>query len=319
MKSILLFRLGGLGDLLVALPSFNLLRCAFPGARLDLVGRKDYGELLRDAGVFDAVFSADNAEWAPLFDATQAVPESLRARLAGYDLVLGWFQQKTGTHHFLRRKSEVSPSSMPPLRSFVYEAASRLTVSRFFFDRTAEFISELGASSAPFEACWPLPFSANQPAGGRSSQDVLPSTVVIHPGSGSPKKCWPIERFLAVMNALRNDGRSGVLVTGEAEERMEAGLRRIAFPAGWRWLRRPALLDLAGLLRSCTHYLGNDSGVTYLAAACGAEVVAIFRKDLQAVWSPFGRAVVLSADEAAGVSVEDVLAALSRRPSRPVG
>ena len=78
MKSILLFRLGGLGDLLVALPSFNLLRCAFPGARLDLVGRKDYGELLRDAGVFDAVFSADNAEWAPLFDATQAVPESLR-------------------------------------------------------------------------------------------------------------------------------------------------------------------------------------------------------------------------------------------------
>lgn len=318
MKSILLFRLGGLGDLLVALPSFNLFRRAFPGARLDLVGRKDYGELLRDAGVIEAVFSADNVVWAPLFDETRPVPESLRARLADYDLVLGWFLQKKGTHHFLRRKSDVSPSSIPPLRSFVYEAASRLTVGRFFFDRTAEFISELGASSAPFEACWPLPLSANRPSEGRSSQGVLPSTVVIHPGSGSPKKCWPIERFLAVMNGLQNDGWSGALVTGEAEARIETGLRRIAFPVGWRWLCRPGLLELAGLLRSGALYLGNDSGVTHLAAACGAEVVALFRKDLVAAWSPFGRAVVLSAGEAAGISVADVLAALSRRLSRPL-
>jgi heptosyltransferase-3 len=329
MKSILLFRLGGLGDLLVALPSFNLLRRAFPGVWLHLVGRSDYGELLRDAGVIDGVFSADDTVWAPLFDETRPVPESLRARLADYDLVLGWFLQKTGTHHFLRRKSDVSPSSMgkmepsplslgPSSRAFIYDPDSRLTVGRFFFDRTAEFISGLGVSSAPFEACWPLSLSANRPAEGRSSRDVLPSAVVIHPGSGSPKKCWPIERFLAVMNALQDDGRSGALVTGEAEERMEAGLRGVAFSAGWRWLRRPGLFELAGLLRSGALYLGNDSGVTHLAAACGAEVVALFRKDFEAAWSPFGRAVVLSAGEAAGISVADVLAALSRRLSRPV-
>ena len=145
-----------------------------------------------------------------------------------------------------------------------------------------------------------------------------PLTVIIHPGSGSPKKCWPIERFLAVMNALRDDGRSGALVTGEAEERMEASLRGITFPAGWRWLRRPGLFELAGLLRSGALYLGNDSGVTHLAAACGAEVVALFRKDFEAAWSPYGRAVVLSAGEAAGISVADVLTALSRLPSRPL-
>jgi ADP-heptose:LPS heptosyltransferase len=361
MKSILLFRLGGLGDLLVALPSFNLLRRAFPGARLDLVGRKDYGELLRDAGVIDAMVSADNAVWAPLFDEKRPIPESLRARLSGYDLVLGWFLQKTGTPPFLRRKSDVSPSSMgkmepPPLssgpssRAFIYDPDSRLTVGRFFFDRTAELVSAIGTSAAPFDACWPLPFPADWPAEGRSPRDVLPSTaagapgiargsisavlargykprasgepkarpltVIIHPGSGSPKKCWPIERFLAVMNALRDDGRSGVLVTGEAEERMEAGLRGIAFPAGWRWLRRPGLFELAGLLRSGALYLGNDSGVTHLAAACGAEVIALFRKEFEAAWSPFGRAVVLSAGEAAGISVADVLAALSRRLPR---
>jgi ADP-heptose:LPS heptosyltransferase len=316
MKSILLFRLGGLGDLLVALPSFNLLRRAFPGARLDLVGRKDYGELLRDAGVIDGVISADDTVWAPLFDETRPMPESIRARLAGYNLVLGWFQKK-GTVPLFSTKMEPSPlSSGSSSRAFIYDPDSRLTVGRFFFDRTAELVFAIGASAAPFEACWPLPFPANRPAEGRSPRDVLPSAVVIHPGSGSPKKCWPIERFLAVMNALQGDGRSGVLVTGEAEERMEAGLRGIAFPAGWRWLRRPGLFELAGLLRSGALYLGNDSGVTHLAAACGAKVVALFRKDLETAWSPFGRAVVLSAGEAAGISVADVLAALSRRLSR---
>ncbi|MDP2915577.1 MAG: glycosyltransferase family 9 protein [Candidatus Aminicenantes bacterium] len=331
MKSILLFKLGGLGDLLVALPSFRLLRRAFPGVRLHLVGRNDYGELLRDAGVIDGVFSADDAAWAPLFEETGRLPEPVRSRLSRYDLVLGWFYKK-GTN--------LSSFSLgPSFRAFIYDPASRLTVSRFFFDRTAELIhggrgpglcpgvhfrregsslDELGAPAASFEACCHLPFSADGTDEERSSPSRLPSKVVIHPGSGSPKKCWPLERFLAVMNALRKDGWSGALVTGEAEERMDENLRRTAFPPGWRWLIRPPLFELAGLLRSGALYLGNDSGVTHLAAACGAEVVAIFRKDVEAAWSPFGGAVVLSAEEVAGISVEDVLAALSRRLSRPV-
>lgn len=310
MKSILLFKLGGLGDLLVALPSFNLLRRAFPGVRLHLVGRNDYGELLRDAGVIDGVFSADDAGWAPLFDETGLLPEPVRRRLSRYDLVLGWFYKK-GTN--------LSPFSLgPSSRAFIYDSASRLTVSRFFFNRTAELIHELGAPAASFEACCHLPFSADGADEERSSPSRLPSKVVIHPGSGSPKKCWPLERFLAVMNVLRKDGWSGALVTGEAEERMDENLRRTAFPPGWRWLIRPPLFELAGLLRSGALYLGNDSGVTHLAAACGADVVAIFRKDVEAAWSPFGGAVVLSAEEVAGISVEDVLAALFRRLSRPV-
>jgi len=299
MKSILLFRLGGLGDLLVALPSANLLRRAFPGAALNLVSRRAYGELFRESRVVDAVFSADDSAWSPFLGGAESVPGGARPGLAGYDLVVGLFQQ-AGTAPFFAGRRE----SCPAIRAVRFEPASGLSVSRFFFDRSAEIVRAFGAEAAPFETCarWPLPTGA---APARRS-DV----AVIHPGSGSAKKRWPLERFLSVMSVLQSDGRTGVLVTGEAEEGMEADLRKAIFPPGWRWAARPPLAELSRLLGSCGVYLGNDSGVTHLAAACGAKVVALFRKEFIAAWSPFGTTLVLSADEVEDISLEEVLTAL---------
>jgi len=118
------------------------------------------------------------------------------------------------------------------------------------------------------------------------------------------------------MNALQSAGWTGVLATGEAEERMEAELQNTVFLPGWRWVARPPLAELTRLLRSCAIYLGNDSGVTHLAAACGADVVALFRKEFVSAWSPFGRSRVLSADDPDGIPARDVSAALTRRSAR---
>jgi heptosyltransferase-3 len=111
---------------------------------------------------------------------------------------------------------------------------------------------------------------------------------------------------------LRERGFSGILATGEAEERWEEELRKVALPAGWTWLRRPALPALARSLREAALYLGNDSGVTHLAAACGTNVIAIFRKEFETAWRPFGRTTVLSAEDVERVSLEDVVAAIGR-------
>lgn len=308
MKSILLFRLGGLGDLLVALPSANLLRRAFPGAALNLVGRRIYGELLLESRVVDAVFSADDSAWSPFLGGAESVPGGARPGLAGYDLVVGLFQQ-AGTAPFFGGRRESSPA----IRAVRFESASGLSVSRYFFDRTAEFVRGVGAEIAPFETCALLPFPADAVPRRRSR------SAVIHPGSGSPRKCWPLERFLSVMNVLQSAGWTGVLVTGEAEERMEADLRNTVFPPGWRWIARPPLAELSRLLRLCAAYLGNDSGVTHLAASCGADVVAIFRKEFVQSWSPFGRTLVLNEDDVNKIPERDVLAALTRRPARSLG
>jgi hypothetical protein len=71
MTSALLIRLGGLGDLLVALPALRLVRASFPDASLHLLARKEYGGLLLEAGVVNAVSSADDLKWMPLFEASR--------------------------------------------------------------------------------------------------------------------------------------------------------------------------------------------------------------------------------------------------------
>lgn len=94
--------------------------------------------------------------------------------------------------------------------------------------------------------------------------------AAIHPFSGSPKKNWPLEKFQAVARGLAIP----VEWCAGPEEEL-AGARRFAS----RW-------DLAEWLAGAEVYLGNDSGVSHLAAAVGTPVVAVFVATDPAVWAP---------------------------------
>jgi heptosyltransferase III len=64
---------------------------------------------------------------------------------------------------------------------------------------------------------------------------------------------------------------------------------------------------LAALLSLSGCYLGNDSGVTHLAAAAGAPVVALFGPTDPAVWGPRGRKVtVLRAGDGPGETMDRI-------------
>ncbi len=48
------------------------------------------------------------------------------------------------------------------------------------------------------------------------------------------------------------------------------------------------LLEVAQHLRQCQRYLGNDSGITHLAAMLGIPTIALFGPSDPAVWRPIG-------------------------------
>lgn len=52
------------------------------------------------------------------------------------------------------------------------------------------------------------------------------------------------------------------------------------------------LYELARWLRHARIFIGNDSGISHLAAAVGTPVVCFFRSTDLRVWSPRGPAVV---------------------------
>jgi len=308
MKSILVFRLGGLGDLLVALPSVQLVKRRFPGSSLSLVCRAEYGRLLEKAGVVDAVFPLDDSRWLPLFDDGPDAPGDLKKWLSGFDLILGWLQTET-SRAFEKKILALTAASG---RFIVYEPQSGIPVSRYFFDRTSALIAGRLRANVQFENCHRLPSLKTK--GRDQSLPRKPETparqkksAVIHPGSGNENKCWPLENFLALIESLHQKEIEGYLVTGEAEARMEKKILDLGLPQGWSWLRRPPLIELAGLLEEAAVYIGNDSGVTHLAAACGTRGLALFRNDLEAAWAPFGRIHVLSAEDVAAIPVDFVL------------
>src|SRR5205085_4006516 len=44
-----------------------------------------------------------------------------------------------------------------------------------------------------------------------------PNLIVIHPGAGKPEKCWPVERFVELVEKLTQRGKTVRILLGETE------------------------------------------------------------------------------------------------------
>jgi len=304
-----MIRIGGLGDLLVALPSMAGLRRILPEKRLVLVCRGAYGGLLLDSGVADGVLPLESGAAAFLFGASAGqgpVPAE------AYSLAVGWAQtsSRSGLESVLRGMG------IPSVLISAPDPFSSIPIQRRFFDDTVAALARRGGSLPDFDECARLVSvkGGMAEARARSLRGIPPGgkIAVIHPGSGGAAKIWPFERFLEISRRLQVLGIPGVFITGEAEERPEISgrLERVSLPPGWAWLRMPPLLAVAGLLAEAPLYVGNDSGITHLAAACGARVTALFLEMNIPAWKPYGRSRVLTAKKLTDLDTESVWAAV---------
>jgi hypothetical protein len=97
-------------------------------------------------------------------------------------------------------------------------------------------------------------------------------SVVIHPFSGSARKNWPLEKYRALAGKLCLK----VEWTAGPEEILECAHRF------------DDLLRLAEWMSGAALFLGNDSGISHLAAAIGVPSIVLFRATDPAVWGPRG-------------------------------
>jgi ADP-heptose:LPS heptosyltransferase len=116
--------------------------------------------------------------------------------------------------------------------------------------------------------------------------------AAIHPGSGSEKKNWPVAKFAALARWFVDElAMQLVVVHGEADERAATGLierlesRAVTVAHGLK------LPELAAVLERCGLFVGNDSGITHIAAAVGAPTIALFGPASTPVWAPTGERV----------------------------
>jgi ADP-heptose:LPS heptosyltransferase len=129
--------------------------------------------------------------------------------------------------------------------------------------------------------------------------DFSEKLVVIQPGSGGVHKCWHLDNFLAVAKGLSSKGVEVIFLLGPAElDRFSnATIKNINSVA--RCLTDLSLTQVLGLLSCADGFVGNDSGITHLAAGLGVKTLAVFGPTNPAVYGPIGPTVTVFADSTA--------------------
>ncbi len=272
---------GGIGDLVQALPALRAVRRRWPDARVTLLGRPQRGRLAQMAGLADAVADVETTGlWHLLGESAPSA--ALPALFETADILVDFL---TGGRlgRALPGREVIAVRSLPP--EDWRESAARWLLR--------QVTPHLDGPDVPIEPELPVSVEAladaqeaPEPAGLRGP------FAAIHPGSGAVRKNWPVERFAEVARRLRQERGLGIAwLVGPAEA--ERGPAPPAEP-GDAVLSAWPLVRLAAALAQAELYLGNDSGITHLAAAVHGEggrrtpTVALFGPTDPQVWAPRG-------------------------------
>lgn len=282
---LLVLRGGALGDFIVTIPVLSALRRRWPGAHIELVGYPYLAEIASVVGLVDRIASLHEARIAKFFGLRPHLPDDLRAYIRSFDIVFSYFHDPEETVRInletagarqvivgspLVKELHAVDHFLKPLETLaIYEQGERPTL-------------DLPASEVN-EGCARLAEYASGASGPR---------WILHPGSGNPKKNWPIGHFISLARKLRDEnGILPLFLLGEADEAAREGLSRNATDIPR--IENLTVRQVAQVLTAADGYLGNDSGITHLAAATGARTIALFGPSNATFWAPRGPRVTL--------------------------
>ncbi len=275
MALSLIYHAGALGDYLTTLPAMEAWRRLHGADQVVLLGKGRHAGLA-PSGLFDEVWEAESSRFSPLFSGNLDAASALDARIRAFQSALLFCSPSSGLPASLERlgvREIVRQEPFPVERVHVVDYHLSLFPGLLF---------------APED-------HRPRVLPGADVLGVPPGTAALHPGSGNPKKNWPFERFCNLAENLERAGLAVRWVLGPAEEGMK-------LPSGAEAWRNARLSDLAAAFAACRLFVGNDSGVTHLAAAAGCPTVALFGATDPGVWAPRGRLV--SVVEGAGRTLE---------------
>ncbi|MEK7795504.1 MAG: glycosyltransferase family 9 protein [Candidatus Hydrogenedentota bacterium] len=277
MGGTLVVHTGGIGDFILACPSIAQLAEDGP---VDLLGQRERLALAVEGGIARVAYSLENVEFHSIFFAPSP---KFREFLEAYSRAVVWMNDNDGRirDSFLKcgvERVDVFPG-LPP--------------NDWQGHASDYYLSKLNLPRGT-----PVRFQFTTDGN---------DDVVIHPGSGGVAKNWPIENYLALADHLERTGHRVEWLVGPAErERSSAPRFPDALPEG-------PLAAVARRLAGARLYIGNDSGITHLAAAAGCNVVAIFGATDSRVWAPLGERVRVLGGLGRWPSVDEAIAACEMR------
>ena len=312
VERILVFRIGELGDTLIALPAFWEVRRHFPHAHLCLLsndhqasaGRRSRS-VLPETGLFDSYLeypsSTSGTPWRSALRLYQGVargrfdllvylaPRLRKPLQVQRDLL---FFRTAGIHQVVGN-SGFEP--MPPHRP-----GNQIPTVQH---ETEHLLARLKRSGIPANAGGSLsrelllqPDEKERTRSWLESERVPESRMIVGfgPSAAHTSKMWPEDQYRELGLRLIQSHNIHPIVFGGANDaamgaRLIKAWGRGSNAAGVLWVR-----EAAAAMEQCVLYVGNDTGTTHLAAAAGAPCVAVYSaQDWPGKWHPYGAGHVI--------------------------
>lgn len=318
-ESVLVVRLGAMGDVIHTLAAVTALRAARPELRIGWIIEARWSELLcaKNAArsgprtphrpIVDVVHHVDTKLWRKSLlsketrrrivsvrnevraekyevaaDFQGALKSALIARLAGSKRVVGFAQPREVPARFF-------------YKHFV-ETADIHVIDQY--RRMAEFIA-----GRPLPNCSPS-FPRDDEAESSIASRLGPEAenlVLINPGAGWGAKQWPAERYGELAHRLAQTGLKPIINFGPGEKetahRVQQESGGVATPISC------SVSELIAVIRRAKLFIGGDTGPMHLAAALNVPVVAIFGPTDPARNGPYGNPSIVLRDPASKTSL----------------
>lgn len=118
--------------------------------------------------------------------------------------------------------------------------------------------------------------------------------LLVHPGSRSPWRVWPADRFAALCDRAQEElGARVVLAGGPTDAELLASIRYLAKTHLYLWDRPLPVARFAALARVASLLVCHDSGPMHVAAAVGTPVVALYGSQNAVLFQPSGKGHVI--------------------------
>jgi ADP-heptose:LPS heptosyltransferase len=300
---------GAIGDCILTLPLAAFMKEILGLGGVDILGHSEYVGILPGRTCIDSISSIDSIDLHRLFVETNAFNLTDRDPLIHIFSSYAWiatfigepdsnFEQNLIFTANCSHSAEVITLSLKPPKRF----SGHLT--DFYIQH---FINHSGLPLKP----WQVPHGdcliKTTEVDIARGNELLKSMglgsgkklVVIQPGSGGLHKCWHLDNFLAVANKLNSAGIEVIFLLGPAElnRYSTATIKKIEGIA--KYVRDLSLEQVLGLLSHANAFVGNDSGITHLAAGSGVRTLAVFGPTNPTVYKPIGPDVTVFTDKTA--------------------
>ena len=294
---ILVIRPGAIGDTLLTFPLLRALKTRDQDVHITFVSNSAVLPLAQKFGLANTVFDYGTLEWSPLFSQNGIRSAFLQDILQHTDRAICWLRDPD---EIVQRNLSAAGIADVTIAPGHPTEASNIHIVTYL-------AQTIGITLTEQERSQPFAHGPEYNAQG----------IAIHPGSGGAAKCWPVPHFAAIITALWQNAIPVLLLAGPADtERLSALLKLISPPPTPTLLKlvvNVPLLEVAEHLLNSKGYLGNDSGITHLAAMLNLPTVVLFGTSSPTVWRPVGPDVhVLYEPMLENLTVEVVLDTLLR-------